>query len=109
LSLFLSPSVSHAQDYQYHRKDVADDKEAFSAVLDEVKLGNTRLLNLLGYFFERGIGVERNLAEAVRLYKYSSDQGMRRWLFIVVRFLLLNFFPFLSCFSFSYFLTFSKM
>jgi TPR repeat protein len=52
-----------------------DYRAAFTACKAEAASGDARCQNLLGYLYEEGRGVSRDLVRAVRLFRRAAEQG----------------------------------
>jgi TPR repeat protein len=53
-----------------------DEIKAFALVKKASESGLARGQFTLGYFYDQGIGIEKNDAEAIRHFKLAADQGM---------------------------------
>jgi len=58
------------EEWELGRED-----EAFSLMREAAKEGDTHAFNSMGYFFERGIGVQPDLDQALFWYKRAAKAG----------------------------------
>lgn len=64
------------QGMRYLSKDDNErNKIAFSYFMNAAKTGDVQAQYYVGYFYERGIGVEQDIEQAVHYYTLSADSG----------------------------------
>ena len=57
------------------KEDNERNKIAFSYFMNAAKTGDAQAQYYIGYFYERGIGVEQDIEQAVHYYTLSADNG----------------------------------
>ncbi len=57
------------------KEDNEQNKKAFSYFMKAVKTGDAQAQYYVGYFYERGIGVEQDIEQAVHYYTMSAKNG----------------------------------
>ena len=57
------------------KEDNEQNKKAFSYFMKAAKTGDAQAQYYVGYFYERGIGVEQDIEQAVHYYTRSANSG----------------------------------
>lgn len=67
----------------FSSNDPVKQKQGFEFLLNEYENGSAYSAGKIGWAYQKGLGVEKDLVKAVELYEYAASRGMTYWQFML--------------------------